>query len=235
MATLLSALETQARYTLLEPTARFWSSAELIVHANDGIKDLWRGINDLHQEHFLTVDITNVSLAANSSSLTGVPADCYRVHYIEPRDLTDTEDRGIRLYPRDLNDQYFQYLRGLSAQAIDAGMDIFYAIINAGAPVAAPTIKVAPQITSALNLTLCYVPTLAVLTASGTNPIPGESDAAIVAWIIAYARAKEREDRSPDPEWLAIYATLKAGLMQSLTPRQDAEPDVVEPLFGDFW
>ena len=58
MATLLSALETQARRHLKETSASFWSSDELIDIANKGIKDLWGAIVDLGQEHFLTVDMT---------------------------------------------------------------------------------------------------------------------------------------------------------------------------------
>jgi hypothetical protein len=98
MATLLSAIETQARRHMLEATARFWSSAELIDIINLGIKDLWGAIIDLNQEHFLTVDITNVSLAADGTSLTGVPTDTFRVHLIEPLDTTATPSstRGRR-------------------------------------------------------------------------------------------------------------------------------------------
>ena len=44
MATLLSAIETQARRHLIETTASFWSSAELIDITNKGIKDLWRTV-----------------------------------------------------------------------------------------------------------------------------------------------------------------------------------------------
>ena len=88
---------------------------------------------------------------------------------------------------------------------------------------------------AALTLNLWYVPTLGVsqyqlLTA--TNPIPGESDQALVTWIIAYMRAKERDDRSPDPSWLAVYATEKNNLLASLTPRQEAEAEHVDSIFN---
>jgi hypothetical protein len=107
--------------------------------------------------------------------------------------------------------------------------------MGAGGPVVAPTVMVAPKVTAAVNLSLTYVPVLGDLTAASANPIPGESDNAIIAWMVAYARAKEREDRAPDPGWLTIYATEKQNLLVSLTPRQDQEPMVASAFFEEYW
>lgn len=234
MATLLSALETKVRRHLDESTASFWSSDELVGHMNGGIKELWRAINDLHQEHFLTIDASNVSLAASGTQLTGVPSDVFRVHLIEPRDLTSAGAyRHVIFEPRDLNSGDFRRARSFSAVDPSNAQVVFYAIINAGAPVAAPVIKTAPLLSATVPLTLYYVPTISDLTAAGTNPIPGDSDEAIIAWTIAHARAKEREDRSPDPEWLAMYATHKTNLLTALTPRQTQKEEVVEGMFED--
>jgi hypothetical protein len=52
---------------------------------------------------------------------------------------------------------------------------------------------------------------------------------------MAWARAKEREDRSPDPEWLASYATEKSNLIVSATPRQEDEAKVVDAIFESEW
>lgn len=236
MATLLSALETEVRDQLQESAANIWTSAEIINHLSHGIRDLWRAVNDLHQEHFCTVDVTNVSLAASTGTLTGVPADCYRVHLIEPRDITSSGAYNRLMFsPRDLNHSDFQAARALGTADPGYGGPIFYAITAAGAPVAAPTIRVAPMVSAAVTLALTYVPTLGALTSASTNPIPGESDAALIAWTLAFARSKEREDRSPDPEWLAVYATFKQVLLTSLTPRQDQEVTEVEGCFdGEF-
>lgn len=234
MATALSSLETQARRHLQETTARFWSSAELIDIANKGLKDLWRAVVDLHQEHFLTVDETNVSFAANDTDLTGVPTDCYRVHLIEPRDTTTDPGQRILFVPKDYNSADFINARSMTAQDPNGGARLFYTMTQAGPPVGAPVVLVAPKLTSALTLRFVYVPTLAEKVAANDNPIPGESDNAVIAWIVAYARAKEREDRSPDPNWLAIYKTEKDNLLTSLTPRQTQEPDVVEDLFAGW-
>lgn len=238
MATLLSSITTKARRHLNEATARFWSDAELLDLQREGIKDLWKAIVDLHQEHFLTIDEANVSLEADDTTLTGVPADCFRVHLIEPRDLSSTgAGRHVMFEPRDYNHPDFAAGRAQSSVSIGNGLRITYALITAGPPVGAPTVVVAPKLSAALDLRFVYVPTIdtAALTDASNNPIPGESDNALIAWTVAWARAKEREDRTPDPEWLALYATEKTGLKVVLTPRQTQEPDYVEGMFETMY
>ena len=216
--------------------SRFWSSQELVDLFNKGAADLWGAAIDLFQEHFLTIDVTNVSLAANAGSLTGVPADCFRVELIEPRDTSaSSTSRMVLFRPADYNSPKFINARAQSAVDPLSGTVIYYAILGAGSPVAAPTIVVAPQVTSAVNLRLVYAPTLSALTAASTNPIPGEADMALIAYVVAFARAKERDDRSPDPNWLTIYGTEKNNLLTRLTPRQVQEETVVDGLFEAWW
>jgi hypothetical protein len=229
MATLLSSIESQAREHLKETTASFWTSAELIDIINKGIKDLWGAIIDINQEHFLTVDVTNVSLAAEATSLTGVPTDVYRVYIIEPRDTTvDGSYRAVVFEPRKYNSHQFANARAQGPQDAASGLKIYYSVSQAGAPVGAPTILTAPMLSAALPLRFVYVPVQAAVAAGGNNPIPGESDNALIAWCVAYARAKEREDRSPDPNWLAVYATEKQNILVRCAPRQQQEPEVVD-------
>src|SRR3990167_7131277 len=153
MATALSAIETVVRRDLKETSAGFWSQAELLQHMVDGVKNLWGAIVDLNGEHYLTVDESNVSLAANSTSLTGVPADCFRVHLIEPRDTTSSGSAPHTLFiPKDYNHPDFINARAMTAQDPGAGLRVYYHVTGAGAPVAAPTIRVAPQLSTALNL-----------------------------------------------------------------------------------
>ena len=66
----------------------FWTDDELLDKLIDAAKDMWAAILDTYGDHYLTVDVTNVSLAASATSLTGVPTDTFRVHLIEPRDTT---------------------------------------------------------------------------------------------------------------------------------------------------
>lgn len=235
MATLLSANILNARATLNELTAVFWTDAELLAYALAGCRDLWRSIIDLHQGHFLTIDMTNVSLAANTATITGVPADTFRVELIEARDQTTANTlQDITFWPRPINHPDVTAARMGGVQDPN-GRDIYFSLRNAGSPIAAPAIDIAPMISAALPLRLVYTPTLPTLTAASANPIPGESDHAIEAWIIAHARAREREDRSPDPAWMAIYLNDKNSLLIALTPRQTQEPDVVEALFEGLW
>ena len=239
MASALSTIETKARRHLLETTASFWSSAELIDIVNLGIKDLWRAIVDLHQEHFLIVDTTNVSISASATQMTGVPSNVYRVHLIEPEDTTSGGSyKGVSFVPRDYNSPNSIAARTQTGQDPTQSQVIYYALTQQGPPVSAPVILVDPVLTTAMpvgSIRLVYVPTLDDVVAAQNNPIPGESDQALIAWTVAFARAKEREDRSPDANWLAVYATEKQSLLTSLTPRQTQEPEFVEAIFESLW
>ncbi len=235
MATTFTSLIAQSRIPLLEPVASFWADTELLAYLIDGARDLWRAVLDLHQEHFLTVDVTNVSLAANGTSLTGTPADVFRVHTIEVRDLTTSNTiQNCIFEAKDFNHADFVAARGMSAQDAN-GLTIYFCLIGAGGPVAAPTIRVAPKLTAALNLTLGYIPTLGTIVTGDNNPIPGESDHALIAWAVAHAKAKERPDGTPDPEWLSIYATDKKNLLAALTPRQEQDEEYAQALFEEYW
>jgi len=233
VATTIAALVAQARVHLIEATASFWTDAELTDHAVLGIKDLWGAINDLYQNHFLTVDETNVSLPAGTFAVSGVPADVFRIHAIEPRDLFSGAVNCVFMH-RPYTHADFLRARGTEAISPE-GAVLYWDVVNAGAPVGAPAIYVAPKLTTALPLRLVYVPTLGALTGASDNPIGGESDNAVKAWIVAYARAKEREDRAPDASWLSIYATEKGNLLTRLTPRQVADDQVAEALFEAYW
>lgn len=231
MATLISAIVTKSRLRLTETTAAYWTDDELAGICIDGVRDLWRRLNDLYKNYFVTIDETNVSLAASANQLAGVPADLFRVVSIEPRVLGESNPNpGLIFKPMDYNDPRFINARAQRTREPN-NVVVFYDVWTQGPPVAAPVIRTAPKLSSAVLLTVVYNQTLGALTSASTNPIPGESDNALVAWTVAYARAKEREDRAPDPEWLAIYGTEKTNLTQQLTPRQIQEPTVVLGMF----
>lgn len=233
MATTLQTLIDTARLRLLETAASFWSDAELLTILVDGVKDLWRAINDNYQDYFLTVDVTNVSLAAGAYTLTGVPVDVSIVRGIEPRDLAASPYAKFEFRPWGHRD--FVVARQQGSLTSDQVRLFYYCITGAGAPTGAPTIRVAPAITTALNLSLNYVPVLGTLTVLSNNPIPGESDAALVTWLLAHAQPKEAENRSPDLILMAEYKDQRQGILTSLTPRQTQDEEVVEALFQDYW
>lgn len=235
MASQISYAVLLARRHLIEPTPNFWQDDELTQLAIAGVKDLWRDIVDLKQEHFLTKDTTNVYFPPDSTILAGVPIDVHKIYMIEPRDLsTNGANHGLLFKPLPYNDNIFQLAR--SRSAIEPQNDtILYALSGQGSPVNAPIVDCAPKVTSSVPLNFVYVPTLASLTESSIIPIPGEADNAVVAWIVAYARAKEREDRSPDPMWIGIYGTEKSHILQSLGLRQYQEPSYVTALFEEYW
>ena len=231
MATTIQTIVDRARKHLRETTADFWTDAELLVHAIHGINDLWKMVLDLHEEHYMQIDETNVSLTANSSTLTGVQTNMFRIISIEARDLSSSStNRGLEFVPRDWNHPEFANARRQDAVSPD-NQTLVYTIIGEGPPIAAFTVRVAPQVNAAVNLTVGYLKTHGATALASNNPIPGESDLAVEAWIVAYARAKEREDGSADPEFLAIYANEKMNLKPAMSPRQEQELEMVEGLF----
>lgn len=232
---LISAIVTGARYKLLETTASFWTDAELITHANDAVKDLWRAVSDVHQDYFWTVtsdSVTPVTMAANTLALANVPTGVAKVLGIEPVDQASYP--RMNFFPRRFT--HPDMIAARNIPAADAGSigPFYYSITGAGAPVAAPTIYAAPRINAAVYLRLTYVPVCSTLAAGDANPIPGESDTAIKNYVIAHALAKERPDRKPDPDWLALYATEKTNIVVFVTPRQEDEPDVAEGVHDHF-
>lgn len=239
MATLISTIRTRVRRQLNEPTASYWSDAELLDHLVAGMMDLWGAVVDLHQEHYITVDATNVSLAADTATITGVPSDVFRVLLIEPRDTSSSAaGRDVLFIPRDYNSPEMIAARSMDDQSPSGALNVYYAITGKGAPFSAPVIYVAPQLTSALPLRFVYIPTFAASEYNDpdtdNNPIPGESDTALFAYCMAFARGKERDDQSPDPNWLAIYATEKQNVLTRLTPRQEQEPEYVRGFIEGF-
>lgn len=235
MATTLSQIEAKARLRLIEASPRFWTSAELIDIIAAGCRDLWRDVVELKAEHYLEINNTDVYLDTEAVELSGVPSNLHKIYLIEPRDTTTSSTNpGISFEPLDYNHLDFRAAR--SRSATDASnVCLYYAIIGQGAPVGAPRIMVAPKLAGRLNVTLTYVPTLGPLTAESNVPIPGEADNALIAWTVAFARAKESEDRSPDANWLSVYATEKAHLLAALDTRQLQEPEFVEALFQEYW
>lgn len=217
----------------------FWSSEELIDICNKGIKDLWGALIDLHQEHYQTMDITNVSIAADTDTLAGVPTDVFRILLIEPTNISPSGAyRGLQFIPRDYNSPDFSSARAMGSVTGQQSDVVFYTVSQAGAPVGAPTIRIAPTFSGALaagSIRLVYIPTVGEKVSADSNPIPGESDNALIAWIVAYAKAKQREDGAPDAGWIAVYATEKQSICTRSTPRQEQEPEFVEPLFGSLW
>src|SRR3990167_8677092 len=214
-------------------SAPIWTSAELVDIIGKGCFALWRDIVDLKAEHYLTVDITNVTLAADTATMTGIPADVHKVYLIEPQDVSsDSDNKNLFFKPLDYNHPRFMAARTQDAISPSNNV-IYYAVTGQGAPVAAPTVRIAPQVSSAVNIAFSYVPVLATadLASDDNAPVPGEADNALIAWTVAYARANEREDRMPDPGWLQVFNTEKEHLLQSLGQRQYQEEAYVDAVF----
>lgn len=235
MATLLSAIETKIRRRLLAPSATdlFWSSDDIIAVINDGIKDLHAAICQLNQAHFRTIDVTNVTQGSGNTTLSGVPTDVLVVHRIRPRVLSARPN--LRYVKRSYTHPDFEGALAAGTVSADSGGVIYYDVQDAGAPVAAPTILVAPVLNSTVDLALIYAMTIAEVTSAQNNPIPGNSDDALIAWAMAHLLPGESENKEPDSGWLKKYATEKTKVLVNLQPRDDSEPRVVDAVFEDEW
>jgi hypothetical protein len=229
-ATTIASLLTAVRRQLVEPVARFWSDAELKEIMRLGAVDLWGAIIDLHKDHYFKVS-TDPVLRANGTDISSIPEDCFRVLLIEPADITQNASGSQTIFvPKKFNSDDFSAARTITAQDVTSRRIIYYDVTGEGSPIGPPKILTAPMLTADLRVRLVYTP---MLTWGGdVNPIPGGSDNALKAWTVAFARAKETEDRQPDSGWLAVYATEKQTILTRLTPRQEQDVEVVEDLFS---
>jgi hypothetical protein len=218
----------------------YWSDDELREHAISAAKDLWRRFTDLHEDHFVTIDEENVSAVVNDTVLDGVPEDVFRVLLLEPRDVTDNgAARGLRFIPAKFNSDEFRADRRLGSVDPSGGAVVRYAILNAGSPVDAPTIKLSRALSSTTLLTLEYIHTLdddALREDDAVNPIPGESDEAMLDWMCAFALGKQNPDGhlEPDGTWMALYEKQAGLILQASAPRQEQQPRIVRGVFDDF-
>lgn len=88
----------RSRSVLDEPTARFWTDAELTDWINDGARDLARRAEDL-----LTYDQT-LAIAANVATYS-LPSDVIRIHRAEFVPVNSTQTYPIRPSSQDEMDQ----------------------------------------------------------------------------------------------------------------------------------
>lgn len=238
-ATSIASLIAQARIHLVEPAAAFWTDAELMGHMQNGAKDLWKKIVGQYKEHFVTINDTTMVLPKYAPGIVGVPTDMFRPIVIEPRILgQNNPNQGLIFKPRKRTDPDFIQANAADPQTPQSTV-IFYDVINPGAPVGPPGILTAPQVTDDVLLRGTYNNTLPPLSLTGNNPIPGESDNALIAWTVAYARSKEGstpETRVPDANWMTVYATEKTNTVAELSvSRSEQDQEVVEAVFQDMW
>lgn len=233
MATLMSYIITMSRDRLQEPVPAFWSNAELLRYGNRGVRDMWRRLKTTNQDFFHQIS-TIVTQDVNATQLSAVPTNVSQIHGIEPVDL----QRFNCLYYRRKDYNHIDFTTARASDAVDPinGSIIWYAPTQAGAPIAAPVILVAPKVSAQVALRLTFTPTVGnELVSTDPNPIPGESDNALMHWICAFAKGKQRPDQKPDPDEMAMYKDEMATIVASETPRDDSEPEVVEAMFEDYW
>lgn len=233
MPTTLQQIITDARIQLNEPAANLWQDSELLGYLNRGIKDLRRHINQTHQNYVFTLSTGAVSVVANTAELSGVPTDVGIILNIEPADL---QTHPLNFRPAPWESSRFQAARREEAFDPSNVGTVWYAITGVGAPSGtAPTIRIAPQLTSAVALNVSYQPVPANLTLSDSVPLPGDADQALIEWVCAYAIARERGDEAPDQKRMALYQGEVAKILVAIAPRDESEPQVVDAMFEEYW
>jgi len=233
MATTLQTILNMTRDALNEAVPRFWSDAELLRYMNRGIRDAWRQISMTNQEYQFELSVA-ASLAANGTTITGVPDNLSVLFQIEP---TDMVAHPITFIGKPWTHAEFQNARRITeAQDPSQPGTIFYVLTGAGAPVAAPTIRVAPTVSAAIPLSISFRPTIgAELTATGVVPLPGELDQALVFWTSAHALGRQRGSAEPDTTRLNLFQREMDVILAAITPRDEQEDNVVTAMFEERW
>lgn len=232
----LASIIILTRDALNEPVPRFWSDAELIRYLNRGIRDAWRQISMVNQNYQFTLS-TAVTLAAGADVLSNVPTDVSVVLNLEPADMVSNP---LVFVPKsDYADADFQNARRNTqdGQTQDAGQvgRIFYMLAGAGAPVAAPTIHIAPRVNAEVTLALAYRPVIgAELGASSLVPLPGELDMALAHWAIAHALGRQRGSAEPDGPRMLMYQAELDKALPAIDPRDETGDDVVVAMFEEY-
>ncbi|HEY3499448.1 MAG TPA: hypothetical protein VGK73_32385 [Polyangiaceae bacterium] len=225
------------RDALNEAVPRYWSDAELLRYMNRGIRDAWRQISMVNQNYQFSLN-TALTMDANADTLTGVPSDLSVVLNLEAADMVANPIHFFGV--SDYANADFQSARRQSqgGQAIDTAAPgkVYFCVVGAGAPVAAPTIYVAPRINAQITLALAYRPTIgAELAASGNVPLPGELDQALVHWTTAYALGRQRGEAQPDRTHLDLYQNEMNKLIAAIDPRDESGDETVVAMFEELW
>lgn len=247
MPTTLGAIVTRTRTQILAPLVQsgaispdlFWDDAELLAHTIAGCKDLWRALVDLYQDHFVRINTTLV-LPAAADALTGVPADLFRILHLTPLNTNADTGSPVRFRKAGGGLTGLDFTAAMARNSLDtsSGGLVYYALVNAGSPVMKPEIQTAPRVNAVVACRLVYVPTLpGTLTLESVNPIPGESDHALMAWSASYALGKQNSDGTfaPEPTWLQVYATEKESIKIVSEPRDASAPVVRRGVFDDLF
>jgi hypothetical protein len=238
MATQLSSLITVARDLLNEPVASFWTDAELLRYMNGAIRDLYRRIKDQQQDEFFVEDTSNVTALAGTRALSGWPTNVAEIRGIRPRD--GAAYPTLRFWPRKWTDYDFQASDLASDIDPRTGGDLYYVPVGASGPVGTMQVLIAPRLTADVPLTVAYVPSRDEITVATTvNPIPGESDMALVYYAVAHALARtphgDVASLHPHPGYLQLFEQEAAKILVATSPRQSDEPLVTEALFELYW
>lgn len=224
MALTLATVRSKVRAHIDEPSANYWTDAELNGYISDRQLDLWRKILQIRKDYFLSN--FNLSLVANQFSYTvadGIPADIWRIETIR---TTTSGKQNMVWNPGNPTSQAF--IDGLNSDTPTFNpFQIYYALRNL------TTLWVSPLPQSALTARVDYIqlPT-AVSADSDTFLLPDP-----FLPYIQYMAASDALAKGPvgdGPAWESRADKAWNDIMLALdTPRSEQGPDVVEGAFAD--
>jgi hypothetical protein len=232
MPTTLQTILTDARAAINAQSDPFWSDPEILRYINRGIADVRRSINQTHQDYHFELDVT-VEHQPGVDTLVNVPADCGVIYGLE---VVDRAAHPLLYVRKDWQHASFQDARQRSGLDPLTGGIIYYTATGVGAPLAAPTIRVAPPVSAVVTLRLTYQPVPDITLGLSDNvPLPANADEALIQWTVAYMVGRQRPDQQPDATRMGLYNVEVQKIMVAIAPRDESETRTVEPLFEEYW
>lgn len=227
MAKTAADILTSVRGHIDEPSASYWTDAELYGYIDDEQKALWRKILALRKDYFLSSTGFTFTLTAGTYAYAagagGVPTDIWRIVSIRTT-LAGYQD--LIWIPGEPTAQ--EFIDGLRTDCpISNPSRILYALRNQN------TIWVSPLPQLAITAQVDYIqkPT-AIAGASSTFLLPDE-----FLQYVQYMAAADALLKGPvgdNAAFIAKAETAWSNIMELLdTPRSDQGPDTVQGMFMD--
>lgn len=228
MAQTLLQVRTSVRAHIDEPTANYWTDAELNGLIDSRQRSLWRKILALKKDYWLTTATLTVSSGTftyTGGDGSGMPTDIWRVESI--RTLTSGY-QGLLWTPADANSDIF--LAGLNTDfPVSSPYQILYAMRNI------TTLAISPIPQQAMSALINYIQQPTVMSSdTDTFLIPDT-----FVDYVEYGAAADALSKGPVGD--SVGWAQKAGeswkeIMEALdTPRSSQGPDLVQDFGTGGW
>lgn len=220
MAQTLATVRSKVRGHIDEPTASYWTDTELNGYIDDRQWDLWRKVQAIRKDYWLSPTGFVLTLVVGQSNYTttdGVPADIWRISTIR------TTQAGFQDVIWTLgNPTSREWVDGLRTDVpIVNPYQIMYALRNLS------TIAISPLPQSVLTAQVDYIQQPTVMTADTDTFLLPDPFIQYVQYMAA-ADALGKGPVGDSVSWQQKGAEAWKSIMETLdTPRVDQGPDLV--------